>query len=227
MAAFDSAESNGASRRHGDGMIIRVAASRCESRRGSQCRRLSVRATAARTTSERARESTPGPDTAGRATTTKNRSRVVASSCNVGKVRRLVAAVTGLDSRVRRRASHKGGSFMKLAGKRLGLGAAALLTMAGVALVAPNVASAHHLDITGSTTLSGRRRQLSGRLDGQSSGHSRLGHVLRQQRHCHRSWRILDHHDYRLAVTRPVVERLRLFRQERHGVQDDGDPTWR
>ena len=43
-------------------------------------------------------------------------------------------------------------SFMKLAGKRLGLGAAALLTMAGVALVAPNVASAHHVDITGSTT---------------------------------------------------------------------------
>ena len=33
---------------------------------------------------------------------------------------------------------------MKLAGNRLRLGAAALLTMAGVALVAPNVASAHH-----------------------------------------------------------------------------------
>ena len=40
---------------------------------------------------------------------------------------------------------------MKLAGKRLGLGAAALLTMAGVALVAPNVASAHHPIISSST----------------------------------------------------------------------------
>ncbi len=33
---------------------------------------------------------------------------------------------------------------MKLAGKRLRLGAAALLTMAGVALVAPNLVSAHN-----------------------------------------------------------------------------------
>ena len=53
-----------------------------------------------------------------------------------------LAAAVGLDSESG--GEHHKGGFMKLAGNRLRLGAAVLLTAAGVALAVSNLASAHN-----------------------------------------------------------------------------------